>query len=419
MSKTLDEHRTTVISSWTSQLDALLQRLSPRFSRTELRMRLRAYLLGLLSSTERKNSWQLAEAAGDATPYGIQHLLGRANWDPDLVRDDLRSYVTEHLGEEGILVVDETGFLKKGQNSVGVARQYCGTVGKVENCEVGVFLCYATEKGAAFIDRQLYLPDEEWALDLNRREKAGVPEEVEFATKPQLAQRMLKRAFDAGVSASWVVADCHYGDARYLGVFLEEKEQPYVLGLSGKAHVWMGLYQPKVSEILDALREGSLKGGEGEEDFRRLSCAKGSKGERFYEWIRLKLNDPPQEGFSRWLLVRRQIDDPEELSAYVVFAPEQTSLEQLARVAGSRWQVEVAFEATKSEVGLDHYEVRSWGGWYRHITLSLFAHALLSAIRATGQDIQMPTTTTKKGELFGQQAAASSSLAAFKRGRGL
>lgn len=419
MSMTLDEHRTTVISSWTSQLDALLQRLSPRFSRTELRRRLRTYLLGLLSSTERKNSWQLAEAAGDANPYGIQHLLGRANWDPDLVPDDLRSYVTEHLGEEGILLVDETGFLKKGQNSVGVARQYCGTAGKVENCQVGVFLCYATNKGAAFIDRELYLPEEEWALDLNRREKAGVPQEVKFATKPQLAQQMLKRALDGGVSASWVVADCHYGDARYLGVFLEEKEQPYVLGVSGKAYVWMGLYQPKVSEILFALREGSPKGGEGEEDFRRLSCAKGSKGERLYEWLRLKLNEPLQEGFSRWLLVRRQIEDPSELCAYVVFAPQETSLEQLVKVAGSRWQVEVAFEGAKGEVGLDDYEVRSWAGWYRHITLSLFAHAFLSAIRARGLDIEMPP---KKGEFFGQQtspASRSKSLAAFKRRRGL
>jgi hypothetical protein len=182
------------------------------------------------------------------------------------------------------------------------------------------------------------------------------------------------------------------------------------------------LYQPKVSEILNALREGTLAGKD-EKDFKRLSCASGSKGERFYEWIRLKLNDPLQEGFSRWLLVRRQIDDPSELCAYVVFAPEQTSLEQLVRVAGRRWQVEVAFEAAKGEVGLDHYEVRSWAGWYRHITLSLFAHAFLSAIRAKGQDIQMPTTT-KKGEFFVQQeepaaASSSKSLAAFKRGRGL
>jgi SRSO17 transposase len=273
-------------------------------------------------------------------------------------------------------------------------------------------LCYASAKGAAFIDRELYLPEEEWALDSERREKAGVPEEVRFRTKPRLAHQMLKRALlEGGVRASWVVADCLYGDARYLGAWLEEEEQPYVLGLSGKAHVWLGLYQPKVSELLDALREGRLpRGGEG---WARLSAGDGSKGKRLYEWIRLALNDPLQEGFRRWLLVRRQIDDPEKLSAYVVFAPEDTPLEDLARVAGSRWQVEVAFEAAKGEVGLDHYEVRSWDGWYRHVTLALFAHAFLSAIRATGQDIEAP----KKGEFFGRQA--SSSLAAFKRGRGL
>lgn len=279
------------------------------------------------------------------------------------MRDDLRDYVVEHLGDErAILVVDETGFLKKGTESVGVKRQYTGTAGKKENCQVGVFLCYAGPKGTAFIDRELYLP-EEWAADGERREKAGVPEEVGFETKPQLAHRMLKRALEAGARAAWVVADCLYGDTRRLGVWLEEREQPYVLAVSGKAHVWVGLRQHKVGTILDALREGRLLVGEGEEpSWERLSCGSGSKGDRLYEWIRLPLNRPLQEGFCRWLLVRRQIDDPDnEFSAYVVFAFEDTSLEELARVAGSRWQIEVAFEGAKGEVGLDHYEVRSSG----------------------------------------------------------
>jgi SRSO17 transposase len=404
------------VRSWVKELDALNERIAQRFSRTEVRRRARTYLRGLLGSAERKNSWQLAEAAGESTPYGVQHLLGRANWDADLVRDELREYVVEHLGGEGaILVVDETGFLKKGTESVGVKRQYTGTAGKRENCQVGVFLAYATDKGAAFIDRELYLP-EEWAEDEERRRRAGVPEEVDFATKPRLARKMLQRALEAEVRAGWVVADSVYGDTRRLGVWLEEHEQAYVMAVSGKAHVWRGFYQPKVGEILDALREGTLPSEEDDEGWKRLSAGEGSKGERLYDWLGLPLNRPLQEGFARWLLVRRSIDDPDELTAYAVFAPEESTLEELARVAGSRWKIEEAFEEAKGEVGLDHYEVRSWPGWYRHITLAMFAHAFLAAIRASGRDIeelQKGAVVQEEGELL------SSSLQDFKKRRGL
>jgi SRSO17 transposase len=413
MPETVDQK---TVHSWVKELDALNKRIAQRFSRTEVRCRARTYLSGLLGSAERKNSWQLAEAAGESTPYGVQHLLGRANWDADLVRDDLREYVVEHLGGEGaILVVDETGFLKKGTESVGVKRQYTGTAGKRENCQVGVFLAYATDKGAAFIDRELYLP-EEWAEDKERRRRVGVPdEEVGFATKPRLARKMLERALEAEVRAGWVVADSVYGDTRRLGVWLEEREQAYVMGVSGKAYVWRGFYQPKVGEILDALREGTLP-SEGDEGWKRLSAGEGSKGERLYDWIRLPLNRPLQEGFARWLLVRRSIDDPDELRAYAVFAPEESTLEELARVAGSRWKIEEAFEEAKGEVGLDHYEVRSWPGWYRHITLAMFAHAFLAAIRASGRDIeelQKGAVVQEEGKLL------SSSLQDFKKRRGL
>jgi SRSO17 transposase len=403
------------VHSWAKELDALSERIAPRFSRIEARRRVRTYLRGLLGSVERKNSWQLAEALGESTPYGIQHLLGRADWDADEVRDDLRDYVLEHIGDEkAILVVDETGFLKKGNKSVGVKRQYTGTAGKRENCQVGVFLAYASEKGAAFIDRELYLP-KEWVEDEERCERAGVPEEISFATKPKLARSMLERTFGAGVCVSWVVADSVYGDARgVLGVWLEEKEQPYVLAVSGKSHVWAGFSQPKVSEVLDALREGRLPLDESEESWERLSAGEGSKGPRPYHWIRLPLNPPMQEGFSRWLLVRRQIDDPDKLTAYVAFAPEQSTLEELAKVAGSRWQIEEAFEEAKGEVGLDHYEVRSWVGWYRHITLAMFAHAFLAAIRATGQEVEL----SQKGAIL-QESKTGSSLQDFKRRRGL
>src|ERR671910_2825632 len=234
MPKTMDRK---MVRSWSEELDAVGELLSPHFARSEVRERARNYLLGLLSGVERKNSWQLAEVAGNATPYGIQHLLGRANWDADVVRDELRGYLVERLaGDESVLIVDETGFIKKGQKSVGVKRQYTGTVGKRENCQVGVFVAYASCRGQAFIDRELYLP-EEWAQDKERRERAGVPEEVGMRTRPELAKEMLRRALvDGGVKTSWVVADSVYGDSRRLGMFLEEREQPYVLALSGKAH---------------------------------------------------------------------------------------------------------------------------------------------------------------------------------------
>jgi SRSO17 transposase len=415
MAQTVDRK---MVRSWSEELEAVGNRLSDHFARSEVRQRAQDYLRGLLSEAERKNSWQLAEVAGNSTPYGIQHLLGRASWDADALRDDLREYVIEHLADsESCLIVDETGFIKKGEQSVGVKRQYTGTVGKRENCQVGVFLTYASGRGQAFIDRELYLP-EEWALDKERRERAGVPDEVGMRTKPELAKEMLRRALvDGGVKASWVVADSVYGDSRRLGMFLEDREQPYVLALSGKAHVWSGFYQHRVSTLLDALREGELQSGqtaEEEEGWKRLSAGEGSKGPRLYDWLRLPLNPPLQEDFQRWLLVRRSIEDPEDLSAYTVFSRAQnTTLEALAKVAGSRWRVEIGFEEAKGEVGLAHYEVRSWDGWYRHITLSLFAHAFLAAIRAEGVDLE----PSQKGAL--QKPKDTDSLLAFKRGRGL
>src|SRR5215216_674180 len=416
MPKTVDRK---MVRSWSEELEAVGDRLSDHFARSEVRQRSQDYLRGLLSEAELKNSWQLAEVAGNATPYGIQHLLGRASWDADAVRDDLREYVIEHLADaesvlESCLIVDETGFIKKGERSVGVKRQYTGTVGKRENCQVGVFLAYASSRGQAFIDRELYLP-EEWAEDKDRRQRAGVPDEVGMRTKPELAKEMLGRALvEGGVRVSWVVADSVYGDSRRLGMFLEEREQPYVLALSGKAPVWSGFYQHRVSTLLDALREGELQSGEiEEEDWKRLSAGEGSKGPRLYDWLRLPLNPPLQEDFQRWLLVRRSIEDPEDLSAYTVFCAQNTTLEALAKVAGSRWRVEIAFEEAKGEVGLAHYEVRSWDGWYRHITLALFAHAFLAAIRAEEVDLE----PSQKGAL--EKPKDTDSLLAFKRGRGL
>jgi len=398
------DHQLT--DAWTAELAAVDARLAPHFGRTDVRDRARDYLRGLLSGAERKNGWQLAEEVGNATPYGLQHLLGRARWDAAAVRDELRAYVQERLGDqEAVLIVDETGFLKKGTKSVGVKRQYSGTAGRIENCQVGVFLAYASKRGHGFIDRELYLPDE-WAADAARRERAGVPAAVRFATKPELAQRMLERALDAGVAAAWVVADAVYGDSRRLGMTLEDRTQPYVLAVSGKAYVGAGIEQYRVGDILDTLRQAP------EAEWHQLSAGEGAKGPRRFDWQRLPLNPPLQDGFERWLLVRRSLDDPEALTAYTVFAPSGTPLAALARAAGSRWQVEIGFEEAKGEVGLDEYEVRSWHGWYRHITLALVAHAVLAAMRAAGQEID---EVVQKGGA----PCRPDSLAAFKRRRGL
>lgn len=360
------------------EVPVVAQRLTPRFARSEVRRHAQAYLWGLLSPVERKNGWQLAEVVGDRTPYAIQHLLGRADWDPDAVRDDLREYVVAHLGDpHAILVLDETGVVKKGAASAGVAKQYAGSVGKLENAQVGVFVAYASPRGVAFLDRALYLP-EIWTDDRARCRAAGIPDRVGFATKPELGRQLLERARVAGVPAAWVTADSIYGDDRRLRMWLEANEQAYVLAVSGKEYVnveatWT---QRRVSTLLNELQEVPDAGWE------RLSAGEGAKGPRLYDWCRVPLVPPLQEGFERWLLVRRSLSDPTDLQAYVVFAPLGTPLAALVQVAGRRWTIEVAFEAAKGEVGLDHYEVRSWTGWYRHMTLALFAQAVLSVVRS-------------------------------------
>jgi SRSO17 transposase len=366
------------VRAWSAGLEALHARIGGRFARAEPRRRVLAYLRGLVGNVGRKNGWQLAEHAGERTPDGMQRLLATAGWDPDLVRDDLRGYVVEHLGDPGaVLVVDETGFLKKGTTSVGVQRQYSGTAGKVDNCQLGVFLAYASAKGRAFIDRELYLP-KAWTEDRVRCRAGRVPEQVGFRTKPQLARVMLQRALDAGVPASWVTADEVYGQDPALRGWLEVRGMAHVLAI-------------KSSELL-AVGDGSAKVSAAElaaavptEHWVGASAGHGAKGRRLYDWTRIQLPPPATSGWQRWLLVRRSRRDG-ELAYYVCFAPASTSLVGLVRVAGSRWAIEDGFQQAKNEVGLDHYEVRRWPGWYRHITLALLAHAFLVVTRtqATG-----------------------------------
>ncbi|HXH09112.1 MAG TPA: IS701 family transposase [Alphaproteobacteria bacterium] len=379
------------------------RRLAPYFARTEPRERAMAYLRGLLSEAERKNSWQLAEVSGAATPYGFQHLLGRADWEADAVRDELHRYIVPQLGDPaGVLVVDETGFLKKGRHSAGVARQYSGTAGRIENCQIGVFLGYAGRLGHALLDRELYLP-QEWLNDRERCRRAGIPEARRFATKPQLARQMLERARAAGVPAKWVTGDSVYGDDRRLRMWLEARPQAYVLAVSGKEYVWLGWQQRQVKTILAALPA---------EGWTRLSAGDGAKGPRWYDWCWLPLADPGDPYWRRWLVVRRSVSDPKELRASVVFAPQDTTLAEVVRVAGTRWTIESCLEAAKGEVGLDHYEVRSWTGWYRHITLAMWALALLTVLRVGAIAVE----TLKKNLLLSQEQR---SLATFKARRGL
>jgi SRSO17 transposase len=384
-------------------LSDLERRLAPYFERSEPRQRAMAYLRGLLSPAERKNSWQLAEVSGDATPYGVQHLLRRALWDPEAVRDALRCYVIQHLGDAAaVLVIDETGFLKKGRHSAGVARQYSGTAGRMENCQIGVFVGYASRHGQAFLDRELYLPAE-WTNDRARCQQAGIPANRGFATKPALAKEMLQRMLGAGVPAKWVTGDRVYGNDRRLRVWLEAQPQAHVLAVSGKEYVGLDGRQRQVKTILAELPV---------EGWTRLSAGDGAQGPRWYDWRRLPLPEPLEPDWRRWLLIRRRVSDPQELQASVVFAPQTTALQEVVRVAGARWTIAQLFEAAKGDVGLDHYEVRSWTGWYRHLTLAMWALALLTVVRAGALAVE-----ALKKSLPPPQGG--SSLAAFKASRGL
>jgi SRSO17 transposase len=352
---------------WSRELDALAARIAPRFVRAEPRRRALAYLRGLLLPLERKNGWQLAEAAGDATPDGVQDFLARMHWDADAVRDDLRAYVVEQLGEpDAVLVLDETGFLKKGDKSAGVQRQYSGTAGRIENCQVGVFLGYASRHGQALIDRALYLP-KGWTNDAARRAAAGIPAEVAFTTKPKLGLAMLDRALEAGVPFAWVTADCVYGADHRIRRRLEARQRGYVLAVTSRQRLG---FIPVTRWLAKVSPEG----------WQRLSAGDGAKGPRLYDWAYLS-QGAAAPGWCRGLLIRRSPTKPEDVVYYLVHAPEGSTLAQLVRVAGTRWTIESCFEAAKSEVGLDQYEVRSWTGWHRHITLAMLAHAYLAVLR--------------------------------------
>jgi len=333
------------------------------------------YLAGLLGAVERRNGWQLAEALGERSPDGVQRLLRTARWDAEAVRDDLRTYVVERLGDpDAVLVIDETGFLKKGTKSAGVARQYSGTAGRIENSQIGVFLAYASPRGHAFLDRALYLP-KAWIEDESRRKTAGIPPQVTFATKGDLAQTLLARAFAAGVPAAWVTGDEIYGNDGDLRRWLEREQRPYVLAVARSHPVWERGRQVRMDALVDQISA---------EAWQRLEVGDGSKGPRVSDWACARLPYLTDDGWAQWLLLRRSLSNPEEIAYYRAFGPEHTPVAEFARVAGTRWVIEEGFQQAKA-IGLDEYEVRTWPGWHRHITLCLLAHAFLAVTRATAK----------------------------------
>jgi SRSO17 transposase len=304
----------------------------------------------------------------------MQDFLQSPTWDPDLVRDDVRDYVVAHLGRDnGVLIADETGFLKKGVRSAGVQRQYSGTAGRTENCQIGTFLCYASDQGRALIDRELYVPVS-WTNDRPRCRAAAIGDDVAFATKPQQAQAMLQRAITAGVPFSWFTADEAYGQNPGLRAFLEEQDVAYVMATRCTDEVASGLFTTtQVDALVAKVRPGA---------WVRMSCGDGAHGPRSYDWVRIPIRRDFGTDRRGWVLARRSISNPTEIAYYVCYGRRGTRLRELVRVAGARWAIEESFQTAKNEVGLDHYQVRRYNAWYAHITLAMAAAAFLAATRA-------------------------------------
>jgi SRSO17 transposase/transposase len=361
-----------LLQQWDALFMTLHQRVLPHFLRVETQQRVSRLLRGFLQRLDRKNSWQLAEALQEPSPHGVQRLLNGARWDAEAVRDELRSFVVEHLAApDGVLVLDETGFLKQGAHSVGVARQYSGTAGRIENQQIGVFLAYTTPRGTAFIDRALYLP-EEWTQNPTRCQASGIPPSVGFATKPALAQQLLERAFAAQVPARWVVADSVYSTDD-LQLWLQSRGRQYVLMVPCTYPIWTAGQQVDSADLVAQLPAAA---------WQRLSAGAGSQGARLYDWTWLQLPYQAEAGMQHWLLGRRSLHTPATYAYYHVYAAATSTLAEVVQVAGARWTIETGFAQSKGEVGLDQYQVRTWTAWYRHITLALLAYAYLVVARA-------------------------------------
>jgi SRSO17 transposase len=379
-------------------LDELMGQIAGRFARAEPRRRARALVPGLLAGLPRKNCRTIAEHAGDATPDGMQHLLARACWDADAVRDDLRDYVTGRLGDPAaVLVVDETGDVKKGTCTAGVQRQYTGTAGRIENAQVAVYLTYAAPAGHALIDRELYLP-KSWTGDPARCRAAGIPGETVFATKPKLARRMIARALDAGAPAAFVAGDEVYGADPGLRSDLEKRQVGYVLAIAVSRQVITAAGARRAGQVAALLPRRA---------WQRYSAGPGAKGHRYYDWARVSI-EPGPPGY-RWLLIRRNRRTG-ELAYYRCYSPRHVPLTTLITVAGRRWTIEENFQASKGLAGLDEHQVRRWTSWYRWTTLAMLAAAFLTIAAAAEHqhaappDGQIPLTRNEIAALLAAHA---------------
>ncbi len=367
---------------WECELATFKSYLAPAFGRLETRRSAGAFVDGLLSGVERKTGWMLAEQAGFARPYRIQSLLGRSSWSADSLCERVRDFVVNTLGApDGVLVVDETGFLKKGVHSVGVSRQYSGTAGRIENSQIGVFLAYASQHGHALIDRRLYLP-KTWTQDVERCKRAHVPQDVVFATKPAMARDMIARTLDAGLPCAFVLADAVYGSDYKLRRMLEMRDQPYVLAVRSNQHMSF-LEDGQLLQTDPATLAADLD----QTAWRALSAGEGAKGPRLYHWARISVPWAAEDGFEHWLLIRRSLKNPEALAYYFAYVRAGTDLEEMAGAAGLRWTIEECFLRAKDDLGLDHCEARSWHGWHRHMTLVMAAAAFLVKLAADQRQI--------------------------------
>ena len=385
------------LTLWASSLRDVKQRIRRLFTQQRVATSAWQFLDGLLGNEPRKTGWMRAEAAGDPGPWRQQAILGRGQWDAAALRDIVREYALETLADEdAVLVIDETGFLKQGKASCGVARQYTGSAGKMTNCQIGVFTAYVSRHGHAFIDRALYLP-KEWTDDRARLKAAHVPNDVGFATKPKIARRMIARAIAAKVPFSFVAADSVYGTGE-VETLLRKAGKGYVLGVASN-HVFRSWgKQQAVAGFASTIAQSLPK-----KAWRRLSSGEGTKGPRWHDWAYLELADLEASAYkddlagewTRGLLIRRNIADG-SLAFFSTWCPKGTPMQKLVSVEGHRWAIEDSFETAKNELGLDHNETRSWHGWHRHASLVMLAFAMMAAIRHRANIGPSPKKTRRR-----------------------
>lgn len=390
------------LDAWQDRFEDFMTAIGRCFKRAEPRLHAQQYIQGLLSDLERKNGWQVAEAVGDTTPYGKQHLLGRAKWSADQMKPVIWERLQNTLGRERVtLIVDDTGFLKKGNLSVGVQRQYTGSVGKTANCQIGVFLSYWTCRGHSLWDRQLFIP-RQWLDDENRRRKGKIPDHVVYQSKIEIGRVLLERALERDIEVEWVLADSLYGKASEFRRVFEKRDIQYVVGVPKSQHLFYGGCRQRLDQIAEDFEP---------DQWTRASAGMGTKGPREADWVLLAYQETDR-GFCKYVLFRRFVDDEEhDISYFFVLARKGVGFEEIIEAEGRRWAVEEDFETAKGEAGLDEYEVRSWHGWYRHITLSMAACAFLTEIEANQE---MLKKTLQSAKVKGQ-----GSLSRFKESRGL